>query len=47
MTETYIQWLAKRQAIAKARIEAMSPITPPSTPLMDLLRRQTASVRNG
>jgi len=47
MSESYLQWMAKRGAISKARLEAMTPITPVPTPLLDLLARKPTSVKNG
>jgi hypothetical protein len=40
--ETYLGWLARRSAYAKARLEAMQPITPIETPLLALLKKQAA-----
>lgn len=47
MAETHLQWLARRTAIAKARIETMTPITPQPTPLLELLQRQPEGRGNG
>jgi hypothetical protein len=40
--ETYFQWIARRTAIAEARVAAGN-IVPQETPLLALLRKQATS----
>jgi len=39
----YLRWLKSRREHAEKRLAQMVPIKPPSTPLMEMLRRQAAS----
>ena len=41
----FLAWLQRRSKYAEERLAQMVPITPPSTPLMEMLRRKVASER--